>query len=57
MAIVKEAQKTIKKCVDYGCVWHLDKYENGCGKFTDLQTCIERDGGMTAEEARKEGLI
>lgn len=57
MATIKEVDKKIKKCVDFGCVWHLDKYENGCGKFTDLQTCIDRNGRMTAEEARKKGLI
>lgn len=65
MAIIREIQinKKVKRCVDYGCVWNScnyeneEKYENGCIKFTDLQTCIERNGRMTEEEARKKGLI
>lgn len=57
MAIVKEADKRIKKCIDCECVWHLDKYENGCGKYPDVQTCIERNGKMTREEAEKLGLV
>lgn len=57
MEIIKEVEIKVKKCVDYGCVWHLDKYGNGCGKFIDLQTCVERNGRMTAEEAKKLGNI
>lgn len=54
---MKEVTITIKKCVDKECVWRSDKYQNGCGKYPNLQTCIDQHGKMLEDEAIELGLI
>ena len=58
---VKRNGKRRKICCENNCVWNElywnGEYENGCSKYIKLKTCKERDGFMTIQEAKKEGLI